>query len=273
MRVVLETRQDCTGPISLKGINLPALFHLSQGEIWQLPLNHLSQPFVLGDVFKVDIRDSDGDEVVLRGDTRLLHYCGYGMDSGRVMVEGDAGACAGSGMSGGELVIEGNAGDCLGAAMSGGKISVQGNTGDWCGAALAGESKGMTGGVILTGGNAGSNLGNGMRRGLIAVAGNCKNYAGSCMLAGTILCLGEMGVGAGVGMRRGSLVAGTIQSILPGFSPAGLADTGWLRLYLNWLEENGFTMPASWLEKPPYRFSGDHLAAGKGEILAYEFPQ
>lgn len=272
MRVVLEIRQDCADPISLKGINLPALFRLSPGEISQLPLIHLSQQFLLGDVFKVDIMDTNGDEVVLHGDTRLLHYCGYGMDSGRVVVKGDTGACTGSEMSGGELVIQGNAGDCLGAAMSGGLINVQGNTGDWCGAALAGETKGMTGGVIIIGGNAGSNLGNGMRSGLIAVAGNCLNYAGSRMLAGSILCLGEMGAGVGIGMQRGSLVAGTIRSILPGFNPAGLADTGWLRLYLAWLRQNGFTMPASWLENPPYRYSGDHLAAGKGEILTYEFP-
>lgn len=273
MRVVLEVRQVCSSPISLKRVNLSDLLHLSTEDIMRLPLSHLGQHLMVGDVFKADIRDSDSDEVVLCGNTRLLQYCGHGMDSGRVVVEGDAGAYAGLKVSGGELVIQGNAGDCLGVAMSGGKISVLGDTGDWCGAAQAGESKGMTGGLILVGGNAGSNLGSGMRRGLIAVARDCEKYAGSRMLAGTILCLGDIGADPGVGMQRGSLVAGTIQSILPGFKPNGLADTVWLHLYLNWLRENGFTVPSSWLERPPGRFSGDHLAAGKGEILAYEFPQ
>ncbi len=272
MRVVLKVRQDCSCPVSLKGLNLSDLFCLSAGEITQLPLNHLDQHFTVGDVFTVQVKDTIQDEAVLCGDTRLLHYCGYGLNIGRVVIEGDAGACAGSGMSGGELVILGSTGECLGVAMSGGKISVLGDTGDWCGAAHAGESKGMTGGVILIGGNAGNNLGSGMRRGIIAVAGNCEKHAGSRMLAGTIFCLGEMGANPGIGMQRGSLVAGTIQSILPGFRPAGIADTGWLRLYLNWLQKNSFTIPSRWMESLPLRFSGDHLAAGKGEILAYEFP-
>ncbi len=273
MRIVLEVRQDCSSPISLKEVNLSGLFGLSTGDIMALPLSHLGQHLMVGDVFKADVRDSDRDKVLLSGNTRLLQYCGHGLDSERVEIKGDAGAYAGLGMSGGELVIHGNAGDCLGVAMSGGKISVVGNAGDWCGASLAGESKGMSGGVILVGGNAGSNLGGGLRRGLIAIAGNCGQYTGARMLAGTILCLGDIGANPGFGMLRGSLVAGTIQSTLPGFKSTGLADTGWLRLYLKRLLQNGFTIPPDWLERQPARFSGDHLVSGKGEILAYEFPQ
>jgi formylmethanofuran dehydrogenase subunit C len=249
------------------------LFSLSQNAIIELPLRHLSQSLQIREVFSVATRDSDRDEIFITGQTGLLQYCGHGLSSGRVIIEGDTGAGTGMEMSGGELTVQGNAEDCLGAAMSGGKISVQGNAGDWCGAALSGESKGMNGGLILVGGNAGSEVGSAMRRGLIAVAGNCKKVTGARMLAGTILCLGNIGAEPGIGMQRGSLVTGTIQSILPGFKPAGLADIGWLRLYLNWLQQNGFTIPPGWLERTPCRFSGDHLAAGKGEILAYEFPQ
>jgi len=273
MRVELEVRQDYSSPISMNGVNLSGLFGLSTGDIMHLPLSHLGQHLMVGDVFKVNLRDSDSNEVLLSGNTRLLQYCGHGLDSGRVVVEGDAGACAGLEMCGGELVIRGSAGDCLGVAMSSGKIHVYGDSGDWCGAAQAGESKGMTGGVILVSSNAGSNLGGGMRRGLIAVSGNCEQYTGAHMLAGTILCLGDMGADPGVGMQRGSLVAGTIQSTLPGFKPAGMADAAWLRLYLNWLQQNGFTIPPGWFEIEPVRFSGDHLVSGKGEILAYEFTQ
>lgn len=273
MKVVLEVRQDLSHPVSLKGINLSGLFTLSRSEIQKVPLKHLNRSLSFGEIFTVNTAASDRDEVFFSGSTRRLNYCGHGLNSGRVIIEGNIGDYAGMEMSGGQLVIQGSAGDCLGVALSGGKVSVQGDTGNWCGTALAGESKGMTGGVILVGGNAGSNMGSAMRRGLIAIAGNCEKYAGSRMNAGTIICQGDIGTHPGIGMKRGSLVTGTIGTILPGFKPAGFADTGWLRLYLNWLQQNGFTIPPGWLERSPGRFSGDHLASGKGELLAYEFPQ
>ena len=273
MRVVLEVRQELSRPISLKGINLSGFFAFSTSELQKVTLTHLGRPLLFGEIFKVNTADSDRDEVIFTGSTRMLNYCGHGLSSGRVIIDGNTGSCAGMEMSGGELTVKGDAGSCLGVALTGGKITVLGNAGDWCGAALAGESKGMNGGLILVGGNAGCELGSAMQRGLIAVAGNCDKYAGSRMYAGTIICLGDIGAHPGLGMQRGSLVTGTIGSILPGFKPAGFADTGWLRLYLNWLPHNGFTIPSGWLERSPGWFSGDHLASGKGEILAYEFPQ
>jgi len=133
MRVVLEVRQVCSSPISLKRVNLSDLFHLSTEDIMRLPLSHLGQHLMVGDVFKADIRDSDSTKWCYAEIPRCLVLRAWHRTPA-VVVEGDAGAYTGLEVSGGELVIQGNAGDCLGVAMSGGKISVLGDTGDWCGA-------------------------------------------------------------------------------------------------------------------------------------------
>jgi formylmethanofuran dehydrogenase subunit C len=91
------------------------------------------------------------------------------------------------------------------------------------------------------------------------------------MLAGSLLIAGKAARGAGVGMRRGSLVAGRLERPLPGFRPAGPADDEWLRIYFRFLENPGIVVPGGWLQRGLRRFTGDHLALGKGELLVDDF--
>ena len=62
-----------------------------------------------------------------------------------------------------------------------------GNAGDHLGAPLAGELAGMNGGVLIVRGQAGAFAADRMRRGLIAVLSGCGDYAGSRMIAGTLV--------------------------------------------------------------------------------------
>jgi formylmethanofuran dehydrogenase subunit C len=93
------------------------------------------------------------------------------------------------------------------------------------------------------------------------------------MLTGTLFVAGKAGRGAGVGMRRGSLVSGSLETLLPGFRPAGPADDEWLRIYFRHLDAAGIAVPAGWRQDGLRRFTGDHLALGKGELLVHDFAE
>ncbi len=227
----------------------------------------------LGDICKLKRVVSKEDAVVFEGSTEKLINCGSGMDKGTLIIDGNAGYGVGSGMRAGEIQVRGNAGDCLGMGMQGGLIRVQGNAGDRCGAGRPGEPSGMAGGTILVAGSAGSEAGAGMRQGLVCIAGCAGSFAGARMLAGTLLVCGKVGAGAGIGMRRGSLLAGRLEDVLPGFSPAGPPDEEWLRIYYSHILRMGFPLPGGWIERKARRFTGDNLELGKGELITYDLPE
>jgi formylmethanofuran dehydrogenase subunit C len=270
MRLVLELVSPGSLLVDLGGLDPAVLKDLPLLEVGKLAIFVGSRPITLGECFRISRESSDVDELVLTGDTGRIMNAARGMSAGRLVVEGDAGPFAGAEMHAGELEIHGNAGDCVGAAMHAGLLRVSSCVGDWCGAALPGQEKGMDGGTILVEGNAGGHAGAGMRRGLLVIGGDCGSSAAERMLAGTVLCLGLVGSGAGVGMKRGSLVAGKSAGLLPGFLPAGAADPQWLRLYLSWLEKQHFRCQGFLGRNPPLRFTGDHLALGKGEVVVNE---
>jgi formylmethanofuran dehydrogenase subunit C len=221
--------------LDLSGILPETMLGRTKAEINRLPVRLSGHPVQLGDVCRVRIASHGKDALHLSGATAAIDHIGWHMTSGILVVQGDAGYGAGEGSPG-------------------------------C-------KEGMRGGVILVEGNAGRELGSTMRRGLIYVAGDAGDFCASHMLAGTILCAGQVGKYAGAGMRRGSLVAGTMDGILPGFLPAGLADAGWLRLYLAELKGMGIPLPEKWAQESPHRYTGDTLEMGKGEILIHDEPQ
>ncbi len=270
MRVSLEFPVDGSFTVDLSGILPETVLGLSKAEIERLPVVASGQQVRLGDVCRVQRSVRGKDELLLRGETSRLERVGWRMGAGTIVIEGDAGYGTGEEMSGETIEILGNATDCLGLALHGGTIRVSGSAGDWCGANFPGEKEGMTGGVILVGGSVGIEAGAGMRRGVICVAGNMGEYCGARMIAGTILCAGLLGKYAGIGMRRGSLVASKISGMLPGFWPAGEADTEWLRVCLISLVKMDVHAPEEWLRMTPKRHTGDHLEMGKGEFLVYD---
>ncbi len=271
MRMIIETRPDTRLPVDFSMIQIDDIVHQSVQDIEHMQIFTDNKLLNLGDVFTLTCHSESDDEVILSGNTNLIQHAGQQMRAGKLIIDGDTGSYIGQEMSGGQIEVRGNAANCLGIAMAGGLIRVSGNTGDWCGVAKAGETKGMQGGTILIKGNAGKEIGTAMCRGFIAIGGDCESYTGARMNAGTILCLGNLGKNAGVGMKRGSLVAGCSSSLLPGFRSAGYADPNWLHIYFNWLKSLSFSVPPSWWRKAIFRYTGDHLVSGKGEVLVYEF--
>jgi formylmethanofuran dehydrogenase subunit C len=239
-------------------------------KIEKLPATVGNQALALAELCRIRRTEGAG-KLVLAGDTSRLDFLGWRMESGRLIVVGDAGDWVGAEMCGGAIEVGGDAGDCLGLAMQGGLLRVAGRAGERVGAAHSGRAAGMMGGVILVGGNAGREVGAGMRSGVIQICGNAGEDAGMRMLAGTIGVAGGLGKHAGVGMRRGSILAGKSGKLLPGFLPSGPADEEWLRIYLRWAGGMGLTLPVRWLRSGMVRFTGDHLGLGKGEILIHEF--
>jgi len=271
MRIELELRSPGNLLIDFGKLCISDLFSLPPKEVEKQTVLVGNRKFVLGDHFKIACFDADKNSLLLCGETRRIISAGRQMESGHLMIEGDAGPYTGAEMSGGELEVSGNAGDCLGEAMRGGVLRVHGNAGDWCGSAQPGQSKGMTGGTIVVDGSIGDEAGAEMRRGLLVAGGNSGKYPGLGMLAGTIICLGQLGAGAGMEMKRGSIVTGCASELLPGFYPAGDANYEWLRIYLAWLQRYWLSDLQAWKQRSTRCFTGDHLVSGKGEILVYDF--
>lgn len=75
---------------------------------------------------------------------------GYGLEQGKIILQGDAGDYLGENMSGGMITIRGNVGNYVGYAMSGGKITIEGNAANHIGTYMSGGTihvKGQVGSI------------------------------------------------------------------------------------------------------------------------------
>ena len=257
MSITLAFESGNSLAVDVRSLQPDVVTGLSKGEIEKLPLAVGRQSVRLGDLCKVKRSSRGREKLILEGDTACLSRAGSRMQAGNLVIAGDAGELTGVEMQNGEIEVCGSAGDCLGLAMQGGLIRVKGNVGNWCGAGLPGQIKGMLGGTILVGGDAGEALGR-----LVPVRAH--------MLSGSIFVAGGLGTGSGLDMRRGSLVAGRLDNLLPGFRPAGPADNEWVQIYLRWMENAGCAPLAHWMGRASHRFTGDVLESGKGEIIVYD---
>jgi formylmethanofuran dehydrogenase subunit C len=209
-------------------------------------------------------------ELRIRNRDARLDFVGHGMASGRITVEGEAGAYAGLAMTGGHLTIQGHAGAFAGAAMRAGIIEIAGNAGDFLGGGLPGERRGMAGGLILVRGDAGDRAGDRQRRGTILIEGRAGDYLGARMVAGTTIVLGgEVGLYPGFAMKRGTiLLLGRARRLLPTFADCGLHELGFLRLFAAALRTHSTRLAdALPRQEQVRRLVGDAGAGGKGEIL------
>ncbi|RLS52098.1 MAG: formylmethanofuran dehydrogenase subunit C [Planctomycetota bacterium] len=228
-----------------------------------------NQQVSLGEFFSISGSANDDETMVWQGELSKVKLIGTGLASGKILVEGNVGMHLGAEMRGGEITVRGNAADWLGAELHGGRIRVHGNAGHMVGAVYRGGHKGMTGGEILIDGSAGNEMGNTMRRGLIVVGGPCGDFAGVNMIAGSVLVFGEPGIRCGAGMKRGTvgLLGTSTPDILPTFKYACTYQPTFLRVYLKYLLQLGFPVPAEALHASYKRYCGDLLEVGKGELL------
>jgi formylmethanofuran dehydrogenase subunit C len=260
-------------PVDASPLLPERLLPLTVRELAALPLTLGQEQAPLGDLCRIERDDAAADELCLADETACLQRIGFEMRFGRLVVDGAAGGWAGAGMLGGELVVRGEASHGVGAGMLGGLLRIAGNAGERAGGALLGSQHGMQGGVLIVGGSAAGYTGERMRRGLLFIGGDAGEFAGRQMRAGTLLVAGTLTAHAGLGLRRGSIVASRAQSLPAGFSPACVADFTWLRLALCQLQSLEVPLPPGWLEGRFWRYCGDDLEIGKGEILLHDGPQ
>jgi formylmethanofuran dehydrogenase subunit C len=270
MNIRLEFIQPAAIPVSMWSVIFDPRMsrHPAQLERKKVLLGNKHE--ILGEICNISSRTSRNNEIEVLGNTTHLHHFGNGSSAPRITIHGSIGRWAGANMLGGNIFVHGDAGDGLGAGMSGGMIRVEGNVSDGCGALSPGDTHRMSGGMIAVNGNAGDYPGEGMRRGLIVIAGRSGKFTGAGMIAGTILIGTGAGVCAGINMRRGSIVTRNIVSLLAGFKPAGRSEIGWLRILIRQLTLEKISL-AGWDGNCNlYRYTGDHLALGKGELILYE---
>jgi formylmethanofuran dehydrogenase subunit C len=268
--LTLTLREAPAAPVRTAGLCPDRLAGLSRSEIERLALWHGNRRAAVGDLFAVS--GDAGDDVRIEGDLARVAGIGAGMASGRLTVDGRAGAHTGGGMTGGELEVSGDAGDWAGAEMQGGRLVVRGAAGRRLGGAYAGSRAGMTGGEIIVHGDAGDEAGAALRRGLIAVAGRAGAAAGLSALAGTLVVLGALGPNAGAGMRRASIACMSEPALLPSYAKASTYRPLFLRLMLRRLCELGLPVTDEHVDGRYTRWSGDALELNRGEILILETP-
>lgn len=251
-----------------------ALAQISEKDIAKLGLQIGSQRVPVGDLFHISRRTQDATQAVLHivGDAAKLDRIGQRMDSGLLIVEGNAGDFAGQDMMGGNLHIHGSTGLYTACSARKGIITIDSNAGDWLGAPLPGNTYGLRGATVIVRGHVGARTGERMRRGLIIIDGDAGGFCASRMVAGTICVAGNVGERPGFGMLHGSLLLNELPSqMLPSFGDCGVHEFGFLKLLAPELVKHKAKF-AKLIAKSTRarRFAGDLAVDGRGEILVSE---
>lgn len=248
--------------LDFSGLQPEILSALSEERIAHLPFGSGK----IGDYFEIS-GCGDDQMLILQDTTEYCDFIGKKLQRGNILVEGHVGAYGAQHMKGGRLNIKGMAGDWFGAGMQGGLVTIASSAGNFVGGVLAGEKFGMSGGAIHVGSHVGERAGDRMRRGVIVVQGKSGKATGSRMVGGTIWVHGCLGAGPGPLMRRGTLIAGTVERLLPTFSDCGLHDMVFLRLISRYVADTLGPLAPPALPSQVRRYAGDMAALGKGEIL------
>lgn len=256
-------------PIECECITPDNLADKSLAQIGALPVQHGNAQAPLGEFFHLE-GDAADRELLMDGDCSRVKRVGASMASGKISIRGPIGMHLGAAMTGGEIHVHGAAGDWVGAEMRGGRIHVRGDSGHFVGAGYRGSRLGMRGGAILIEGKAGSDIGSGMRRGIIAIGSETGDFPGAGMIAGSIFLFGKSGNRIGAGMKRGTIVMTDGPTpLLPTFRYDCIYKPVFLDLYWKRLQGWNYPVPDNrhglWK-----RYSGDFVAAGKGELLFWE---
>jgi formylmethanofuran dehydrogenase subunit C len=271
MSLTLTMRNPPEVPLEAEALSPERFEGLSAAQAAAVPVLYGNRRAQLGDFFGIE---GQGDsELHLVGDCTRVKRIGAAMTRGQIVIEGNAGMHLGAGMLGGAIIVKGDATDSVGLEMLGGQIVILGNAGHLVGSTIRGGSVGIRGGEIIVHGNVGNETGTGMRRGLIAVGGDAGDFTGANMLAGTIVVLGQLGWRTGAGMKRGSIVSTRPADLLPTFSYACTYRPVMLRLLLAHLRERELPVTDAHIGGRYRRWSGDAIAANRGEILLLEQPQ
>lgn len=213
-----------------------------------------------------EISGDDASDLVFMSSCDKLDYIGNAMQSGRIIIHGDAGWYLGFQMKKGNIVLHGHAGGFAASGMAGGTLHIHGSVGDYLASAIPGDRKGMKGGLVIVTGNAGDRVGDQMRRGIVLIEGNVGAYCASRMLAGTIGVMGSVGDYIGYGMRRGTLLLFSTPKLHSTIQDCGSHTLPFLSL----MYKSFRSLPTRFAAidgNRVRRYAGDLANDGKGEIL------
>lgn len=245
-------------------LNPTNLANKSISEIAGMLLNYGNSQCRVDDIF--EISGSDTQNIHFKNTNNKLDYLGANMSSGRMMIEGDAGAYLAYNLKKGEIHCQGNTEAYAACNMVSGLLTIDGNTGDFLGGASAGLRKGMRGGTVIVKGNAGDRVGDQMRRGLILIEGKAGDYCASRMIAGTIGVLGGVGEYACFNMKRGTLLLTKLPNLHATIQDCGSHTLPFLSLMFKSFAQFE-TKFSSIQTQRVQRFVGDAACNGNGEIL------
>lgn len=254
----LKPRRDFKVPVEAECITCDIFSEKSLDEIKSMLVREGNKRRELGELFKVEHKrgsDEKGNEIQLVGDLSKVRKIGYGMEDGKMIIEGNVGSHLGEEMSGGEITVHGSTRSWLGSGMKGGRIEVTGNAADYVAAPYRGSVRGMRDGEIVIHGNAGNEAGCFMRGGLIRIKGNVSQFSGIHMNGGTILVLGNSNGRDGAQMVSGKIIiCGSVPEVLPTFTIDAVRPS---------VKVTGKER----VKGPFYRFVGDLSENGNGRLF------
>jgi len=226
MTVTLIVRNIPRVGVEAEAIRPDVLEGKTATQIQRTPIWAGRRKMTIGDVFDVQLRESDEPCVEILGDASRVKRIGQGMELGEIRIRGNAGMHLGAHMSGGSIQVWGSVSSWCGAEMTGGSIEIHGSAGHYLGGAYRGSFKGMQGGCITVHGRCGSEVGAGMAGGRIAVS-SAGPLAGVGKTGGLIRISGPAGPRAGLGLKGGTIVIdGETYEPIPGAFYQGVVDSG-----------------------------------------------
>lgn len=250
--------------LDLSNLTPGRLAGLDRAAIGALQVGTTKVRLTVADVF--DVAGDDPATIRFDGGSKRFDGIGEAMESGEIVVEGDAGWRVGRLMSGGVVTVTGSVEGLAGSGMAGGFLEINGDAGDLLGGPMAGEMAGMRGGAIRVGGNVGARCADRMRRGTIVVDGDAGENAASRMIAGTLVVGGTTRGTPGRLMKRGTLVlCGGVERLAPTFLDCGVHDLLILRLMVSEFARTRIgAVPFG--DGPMRKIGGDTAVMGLGEI-------
>ena len=218
MKAVLSLKASPETCVYAGTISPDAFVGKAEGEIGSLKVNLGRRETNLEDLFTIEVKEDDSEEVTieLTGDLKWFRRIGEGMRGGKIIIKGDVGMHVGVGMRGGTITVEGDASDWVGAEMKGGNITVKGSAGNYAGAGYRGGTPGMKKGSIEIDGDAGDHLGEFMGSGEITVKGKAGVFPGYTMANG-IIRIAKGCTYPGGEMKKGSILVEGDVVLLPTF--------------------------------------------------------
>ena len=251
MELILTLKEEIMVPVEMDKIIPEKVQELSAEEIKNIELPQGRTTITVGELFDVEVKESETPKLVIKNSTAKLKRIGEKMTTGEIVVEGDAGMYVGVEMKGGKIVVNGNADSWAGQNMKGGEIIIKGDAKDYVGSAYRGDWRGMSGGTIIVEGNAGNEIGEYMKGGKIHIKGNVGLLAGIHLSGGIIIIDGDAEARAGGEMIKGAIVInGKLEGILPSFKFEGIVENPVIKLSK---KDAGTPLTGKY-----YKFSGDY---------------